>query len=298
MIGRSQPATYQQPVYRELLELARDHFEYHWHDLAVLPRTAALIVGASGSGKSFLCKRLAVELNAPLLDLQYSNWVVTGASSRGAVRTLSLLYRFVQDNDKGVILLDEIDKLDDQTGSDWTRAVHIELFSVLDRRILDGIFEATAQDPDQPSFILTRKEMSKKFMRGFFLVGAGAWQDLWRAPMPAGFSGTAMTRPHPTYKQLASTLRPEILNRFRTETLVIPPLTREDYQALVAETVDRLPGEFRALVRQLAVDSIDQAVEAQKGFRFVEELVAGAIRSLRHSQTQKRNQNRECYGPW
>jgi hypothetical protein len=295
-----EPAGYQQAVYRELKELARDYFDFNWHDLPVRPRTAVLIAAASGAGKTFLARHLAAELRLPLLDLQYANWVVTGATSRGAARTLALLYRFVQENERGVILFDEVDKLGvDDGGSDWTRAVHIEAFSVLDKRIMDGVVEAIAQDPDQSTLILTRKELQQKFVRAFFLVGCGAWQELWSHQATVGFTcGSSPTHSRPAHKEFLSTLRPEILNRFRSDILVIPPLTRKEYWELLTETFARLPPEYREPMELAARETIDQALEMRKGFRWIEELLAGAIRTLRHSQVQKQHQHPEWRGPW
>ena len=294
------PAFYQEAVYEELRELARDYFDFHWHDLPVRPRTAVLIAAASGAGKTFLARHLAAELRLPLLDLQYANWVVTGATSRGAARTLAVLYRFVQENERGVILFDEIDKLGvDDGGSDWTRAVHIEAFSVLDKRIVDGVVEAIAQDPDQSTLILTRKELQQKFVRGFFLVGCGAWQELWGDKATAGFTcASPPTHSRPAYKELLSTLRPEILNRFRSDILIIPPLTRKEYWQLLAETFARLPRKYQEPMERSARDTIDQAIEMRKGFRWIEELLTHAIRTLRNAQTQQEYQDPECRGQW
>lgn len=294
-----EPTGYQQAVYRELKELARDYFDFNWHDLPIRPRTAALIAAASGAGKSFLAKHLAAELHLPLLDLQYANWVVTGATSRGATRTLALLYKFIQVNEKGIILFDEVDKLGvDDGGSDWTRAVHIEAFSVLDKRIVDGVVEAIAQDPDQSTLILTQKELQQKFVRGFFLIGCGAWQELWSHQATVGFTcESSPTHSRPAYKGLLSTLRPESLNRFRSDILIIPPLTRKEYWELLAETFARLPREYQEPMELTARKTIDQAIEMRKGFRWIEELLAGAIRTLRHSQIQKQHRHPEWRGP-
>src|SRR4051812_8578020 len=103
----SRPASYQLAAYEELRELARDFFDYDWSGLSVTPRTNILLAGATGVGKTFLCRRLASDLNLPLLDLEYSNWVVTGANSRGALQTLRMAYRFVEQHERGVIALDE-----------------------------------------------------------------------------------------------------------------------------------------------------------------------------------------------
>lgn len=282
------PVGYQLAVYNELREIAADFFDFDWSCLPITPRTNVLLVGSTGGGKTFLCRRLAAKLGLPLLDVEYANWVVTGAGSRGGMHTLHLVYQFVQRHTRGIVVLDEVDKIGtDQETSDWTRSVHLEAFSLLDKRILPGVIEGT--DPEGvPRFRMTAEEIQARLLRGHLIVGAGAWQHLWRKPPSAGF-GTREDRTAelPTYRELIQTIRPEILNRFNGKLLFLPPLSRLDYQSLVEETLPCLPEDFRSLISQAAFATVDQAVEMQKGFRWIEELVAEAIRIVRTSAPKK-----------
>ncbi len=288
MITTAKPVGYQSGVYQELRELARDHFDYDWHDLAVTPKTAVLICGSTGSGKSFLCRQLALGLDLPFLDLEYSNWVVTGAGARGGLHTLRLLYRFIEKHQRGVIVLDEIDKLGTADGaSDWTRSVHVEVMALLDRRVLPGIIEAAEDNYEERNYSLTAEELQQRFRQGYLLIGAGAWQHLWRQSLTAGFGSSAITHNEPTYEELVRVVRPEILNRFRSCILFLPPLMVAEYEALVNETAKRLPPEFGPLIYEAAARSLREAVETQRGFRWIEELVAGAVRILRTSSIKK-----------
>jgi SpoVK/Ycf46/Vps4 family AAA+-type ATPase len=282
------PVGYQRAVYDELRETARDFFDYDWHSLPVAPRTNVLLVGSTGVGKTYLCRRLAAELGLPLLDLEYANWVVTGAGSRGGTHTLRLAYAFVERHAQGIIMLDEVDKIGtDQETSDWTRSVHLEVFSLLDRRTLAGVIEAT--DPEGvPRFRMTADQIQVRLFRGHLIVGAGAWQNLWRKTPSVGFGRRENdTMELPTYRELIQRIRPEILNRFNSKLLFLPPLSRLDYQSLVEETLHSLPENFRPLIREAAHATLDEAVQTQKGFRWIEELVAQAIRIIRTSEPKK-----------
>jgi hypothetical protein len=286
-MARPNPARYQLRTYNELRELAADYFDYNWQSLPITPRTNVLICAASGTGKTFLSEMLARELRLPLLRLEFANWIVVGARSRGALQTLQLLYRFIDRYPKGIIAIDEIDKLGTDSTSEWTRAVHCELFSVLDRRILPGIIEGAEQSDDSTPFAFRPEDIALKFAREFLVIGSGAWQDTWRGPIVSGFSSTSECNVTPTYAELLQSIRPEIRNRFRSEILYLGPLTRADYESLIEEAVDRLPAEFAPLMRKAAAISLDEALETQKGYRWIEELVTAAIRILRVSKAQK-----------
>lgn len=288
MIQIPAPIGYQSSVYDELREIARDFFDYDWHSLPISPRTNVLLVGSTGAGKTYLVRRLAAELGLPLLDLEYANWVVTGAGSRGGMHTLRLAYEFIQRHSQGIIMLDEADKIGtDQETSDWTRSVHLEVFSLLDRRTLAGVIEAT--DPEGlPRFRMTAEEIQSRLVRGHLIVGAGAWQHLWRKGPLVGYGRREDRAVElPSYRELIQRIRPEILNRFNTKLLFLPPLTRLDYQSLVEEALRSLPENFRPLIREAARATLDEAVETQRGFRWVEELVAQAIRIVRTSEPKK-----------
>lgn len=281
-----QPADYQRAVYEELLETAADFYQYDWHALPVTPRTNVLLVGSTGTGKTYLCRRLAAELEIPLLDLEYGTWIVTGARASGGVHTLRHVYGFIEAHERGVIVFDEIDKLGgSESLSDWTRSVHMEVFSLLDRRVFPAVVDRDSSDDEGPVLTLTAQQLEHRLTRGYMIVAGGAFQHLWRKQCTAGFAaGESAVASLPTYKELVETVRPEVLNRFRARVLFMPPLSRADYLRLVEETLVRLPEEFGPIIREAATTTVDEAVSMQKGYRFVEELVASAIRSLRVPQ--------------
>ncbi len=84
---------HQLAVYSALLKTAQVFFETDWHDLSIRPRLARFIAGPTGTGKSFLVRRLAEQLELPLLDLAASNWIPLGCSQRGARPTWTIFWR-------------------------------------------------------------------------------------------------------------------------------------------------------------------------------------------------------------
>lgn len=278
------PVGYQRGVYDELCEIAADFFDFDWSSLAVAPRMNVLLCGSTGGGKTYLCRRLAAQLGLPLLDLEYAGWVVTGANSRGGAHTLRLAYNFVQRHARGIICLDEVDKLGSaQETSDWTRCVHLEVFSLLDRRVLAGVVEGADPSDDAPRFRMKSEEIQSRLRHGHLVVGAGAWQHLWRRVPAAGFGQTEPAPQLPAYNELAELIRPEVLNRFHSQVLFLPPLARADYESLVQEILPELPESFRPIITEAARVTVAQAVATQKGFRWIEELVGHAIRAVRTS---------------
>jgi SpoVK/Ycf46/Vps4 family AAA+-type ATPase len=281
------PVGYQLAIYDELREIAADFFDCDWTSLPITPRTNVLLCGSTGGGKTFLCRRLATELGLPLLDVEYANWVVTGAGTRGGMHTLRLIYTFAQRYARGIIVLDEVDKIGTDQASDWTRSVHLEVFALLDKRLLPGVVEEGDPNENSPRFRMTGEEIQARLLRGHLVIGAGAWQHLWRRVPPAGFAEVDEPASQlPTYKELTELIRPEILNRFNSKVLFLPPLSRLDYQSLVEEALRSLPENFRPIMRDAALATLDQAVEMQKGFRWIEELVGHAIRVLRPSASK------------
>lgn len=274
-----EPVGFQRNVYEELVACARDYFDGCWDALPVKPRIAPLICGSTGVGKTFLVRKLASELNMPLFAESVSDWILLGCNHRAAPPTLPRLYRFIARNERGVIFFDEIEKLGGEIdATDWRRFLQMELFGALDRTISPGVLE----DDEAPKFLLDAEELTERFKRGFLVVGAGAWQTLWqRSAASIGFGDDCHVMSSPRHAQLAATLRVEILNRFSSRVLLMPPLRREDYLAAFSEIIERVPSNVREVLKVPNEDIIQEAVETQKGFRFFEELLAKAIRLIR-----------------
>ena len=87
-------------------------------------------------------RELGCKLNVPILLLNVSTWQPQG--SRGDSYTWNSIVEFLDENPKGIIVLDEIDKIDQ--GSDWQGYVRLEIHD-----LLDGIIPQCVDVPDSNS---------------------------------------------------------------------------------------------------------------------------------------------------
>ena len=131
----------------------------------VLPRTKPLLIGPSGSGKTAVVRRLADLEKLPLLAINCGSWIVFGAYT--SPHTLTVLRRFVRENSRGCIMLDEVDKVCPSSGNGhlngWGLSVFTEVISFLDADSkLSGCGWTSAD--------------IEKLRASFFVCGAGAWQ--------------------------------------------------------------------------------------------------------------------------
>jgi hypothetical protein len=289
-----EPVSYQIALYRELREAARDFFSGLWHDLPVQVRINPLLVGSTGTGKTFLVRRLADELNLPLFTATAGDWVLLCATARGAPPTLPRLYKFVEDSPQGGILfLDEFEKLGQggEAGTtDWRKFCQLEIFSVLDRRIIDGVL----QDDLGPRFSLTAEKLGSQFRQSILVICAGAWQSLWDSAEPIGFATSPdETRP-PSHGDLALKLRLELLNRCSAPLLLRPMITK-DYESVFEEILTNLPKNLQAAMQRPTKEEVQEAVRSKKGFRFFEERLALAVRAMRLAQEPRTLAGEEAF---
>jgi hypothetical protein len=119
-----------------------------------------LIAAQSGAGKTRLIRWFAELMRVPLLILDTGSWLLAG--SRAETPTLTILREFHQENDRGIVFCDEIDKAFGRDGG-WWQGVNMELMSFVDGRLL------------WPLELLNKKQTN------FFVVGAGTWQSVFRA---------------------------------------------------------------------------------------------------------------------
>lgn len=130
---------------------------------------------------------------------------------------------------------------------------------------------------------MDKKELEQKLQTRFFVVGGGAWQSLWEpddgAKPSMGFlPDLAETGPtEPSAKDLKSSIRPELLKRFRSQVLVMQPMTKSDYQLLIPQFASCLPAMRQEHFSTLAREGIETAVNEQLGMRYFEEILTQAI---------------------
>lgn len=125
----------QQEALDELLPIARMALDSSTAQLPIKPRTHSLICAPSGAGKSHLMNHLGDILNVPVLRINVSTWAPMGGKS--SPYTWDKIATFLSENAKGIILLDEIDKI--SSNSDWQGYVRLELHELLDGEIPQAV---------------------------------------------------------------------------------------------------------------------------------------------------------------
>jgi ATP-dependent Clp protease ATP-binding subunit ClpX len=265
---------HQKSACSHLLATARVFFESDWSSLPVHPRFTRLVVGPTGVGKSHLVRVVADEMDVPCLELTATNWIPLGANQRGARPTWIDIIDFCRLNIRGLIFVDEIDKL--FGFSSWINYIRVEVFGVLDRRAPDNLTFPTDEQTD-PDELKGSLELGKVRLRsGMFLVGAGAFQNLWqqKRSQPIGFGDSGTTPPSDlSHTDMATVLPAEIVNRFASPVLTLRQLNRADYEAILKEVLCKLPSTLVDETRKVADATIEAAVDSHTGCRWIEEVM-------------------------
>jgi len=185
-------------------------------------RPIPLIVGPSGSGKSALVRHFAQENKLPMRDFNVGTWVITGAKAEPY--TLGEISRFIEENDRGVLFIDEVDKLFGT--ADWARSLQQEVFALLDGRT--------------DSFISWTDEVRAKFARNFFIVGAGTWQTLYaRNRKNLGFQNGRGCDDWSIDLSEQTMIPDELLMRFNADVLYLKPLEPEEIAKRITSIVSQ-----------------------------------------------------------
>lgn len=266
---------HQEPVFDSLLETAEVFFRGDWRSLPVHPRFSRFVVGPSGVGKSHVVHRIAQRLQMPLLANDATNWIPIGSSERGAKQTWSDVLSFLRQHERGILFLDEIDKLgraDSPGNCAWLHFVRVEIFALLDRRIPAGpLLAAEEENNDEAQLLRDRLRF------GHMIVGAGAFQDFWdtRAKATAGFkaevnpcAGGGMDQ-----AEAARFVATEIINRFEGPVLALRPLGVDDYRTMLKELVAKLPAALARDAHEIGTADLSRAVQSQLGVRWLEQII-------------------------
>ena len=277
---------HQQQAFAELLSVARVLFDGRWRKLPISPRFNVLLIGPTGLGKTQIVRRVAEALSLPMFEVGTSNWMPLGTHHRGACPTWPSLFRFLIQNQRGIIFLDEVDKIAGR--SEWSVFVRTEVFELLDRTlprdIVDGDYDGDgyAKTPSLDS--KTRRLAEGRLRRGILICAAGAFQELWEQSnsRPLGFAvanGDAITHV-PAHDALSRALPRELVNRFRGRLLHLRPLNRGDYISMLEATASELPEELRIEFLRLGYRSIDSAIEGQLAVRWLEEVITQTLAKI------------------
>lgn len=271
---------HQKSVYHSLWETARVFFGADWEDLPIRPRFSRFITGPTGTGKTHIVSALAEELDLPLYTIVATNWIPLGASQRGAKPTWLDLVEFCHINLRGIILIDEVDKL--MGWAPWMQFIRTEAFSLMDGRVPDNVVPSAADtgDVDYDMLQLHLETARTRLSDSFLIVGAGAFQHLWqeKEATKIGFTATGQEDFWQLQKvDLAKAVPAEVINRFASPILILPPLKEADYRSILANVLLQLNAPFQHRVERIAESTIGQAVANKTGCRWIEEVVLQAL---------------------
>jgi hypothetical protein len=254
----------------------------------ISPRPIPLIAGPSGSGKTFIVGQVAKDYGIPLFCINVQNWIVRGSKNDAQV-TIEQIREFVSHNERGVIFIDEVNKLQNShIGScAWSADVFSELLAFLDR--------------DQRLEAMGLSGLTQKIKQQFLIVGAAAFQEQWQqsgATTPSiGFTEDArcLEDREDSYEQAIrsqDTIPEELLFRFNDRLILIAPPTQEEFGKRIVSL--RAALSLSSLPEQEVQDLAKTAVKSQKCMRWIEgylsecltQLTPEAIASLSYSNQQ------------
>lgn len=244
-------------------------FFYRIHSLGisevngVKTRPFPMLIGPSGCGKTFLATRLAEKQGLPSFSVNISNWIPRGAKSETQI-TLDQISAFVQEHDRGVIFIDEVNKLKSRHADDsaWCMDNMNEVLAFLDmdERLVNMGFDG----------------LLEKLRRGFLVIGAAAFQDEWtlsEEKPSLGFGADSVKKGsrEDAYEQLVRSqnlVADELLFRFNDRLIIIAPPSREEFAERIVNIRSALG------LQALSACEIDhlaqQAVESRKMIRWLE----------------------------
>lgn len=283
---------HQQRAYEILRSTARAFFSDEWKSFTLVrPRFNRLLIGPSGTGKTHLVRALATELQLPMLELSFLNWIPIGAVERGARPTWLDLGEFCCRHERGIIFLDEIDKCAER--SSWITHLRVEAFCLLDRFVPGNLKwdDIDLGDDD------VRANGVRVLAEGMLILAGGAFQDLWteQARPTAGFHSSSSS-PDIDHRTLGNVIPVEIANRFVSPPVILHPLRREDYEEMVTAICRDLPTQLAQTVRRRAQETLTAAINAGLGCRWIEQLLLEAMTegSARFPQRSRSLRSPKC----
>lgn len=254
----------QENAFAQLRALANVFFSTCWHDLPFRPRLTPLVVGPSGTGKSFLAQFLASTFSAGFLRISYGEWIPLGARSSPYTHAFDRVHRLLCECRRAVIFIDELEKMRVDRMQEWSNCIMQELFLLLDR----APSITSQQSSWQPQAIQT-------LLHNTFIIGAGAWQEAWTTSRRAAFSDEPAeeeTAAEIVRRIEASAKIPEeLLKRFDGRLILIPHYTAEDFRHALAGHNQHVSPELHI---EITPRLIEELVASRRNMRAVQETIS------------------------
>jgi ATPase family associated with various cellular activities (AAA) len=291
----------QQAVLTEIMPVAKIATDGCRSGLPLIPRCHTLLIGPSGSGKSYLAKEIAKSIGLPCLTINVATWILT--ASRNEPSTWTQIVEWLTSlTCGGVIVIDEVDKCNGQ--AEYTQSVRLELHD-----LLDGMIPNSAKFPQpltdflglNPGEIIvhSRDNLTRILKERVMVIGCGAWQSAWKSnTRKLGFTTGTTTPPEPpSASQITSSIDPELRQRFRDKVFFLPPMIPEDYAVVARAIAAMIPSEFRKEWEIQLGATIRKAVEGNLGMRALEELLLTAMILTKKPTSQARLNDSGTYAP-
>ena len=268
---------YQKPIFDRLCTIARACLYVDRKSITALKlRANFLLLGPTGTGKTFLAKSIAREMQVPFLTVAVSDWIILGGNTRGSSVTWPTIVNFIKKhkNKKGaIIFIDELDKC--YHDSNWNSFLRSEIFSLCDARTPLGLNDLDEEESDSVNIDEVESFLAHKTM----IIGGAAFQSIWEdqsAPV-LGFNPEPRSPNPPQLHDLAKHLPRELINRFSSEIFILPTLTKNDYRTMIETMAENISDIWRKRFLELGISRLDQAVRDKKGARYSEEILLAAI---------------------
>jgi SpoVK/Ycf46/Vps4 family AAA+-type ATPase len=269
--------SYQRPIFDRLCTIARACLYVDRKSITALKlRANFLLLGPTGTGKTFLAKEIARQAQVPFLAVSVSDWIILGGNTRGSSVTWPTIVSFIKKHKTkrgAIIFIDELDKF--YHDSNWNVFLRSEIFSLCDSRTPLGLNDLDDDESDDVNIDEVESFLAHKTM----IIGGAAFQGIWeeQSAPTLGFNPAPTVSEQPELHQLVKYLPRELLNRFSSEIFILPSLKKGDYESMIETIAGSISETWRKRFVEFGMARLDQAVRHQKGARYAEEILLAAI---------------------